>query len=80
MITPVKECAETLAFATEPVLGSLANVLAYMEQSAMLTSHTSNSLTNQQSPHQNPGHRPVMVKQYDMLPMEIKYGLLQVNR
>ncbi|XP_043286270.1 SCY1-like protein 2 isoform X2 [Venturia canescens] len=79
VITPVKECAETLAFATEPVLGSLANVLAYMEQSAMLTNQTSNSIANQQNPHQNPGHRPVMVKQYDMLAMEIKYGLIQIT-
>lgn len=26
---PVEECSETLAFATEPVLASLANVLAF---------------------------------------------------
>lgn len=31
LIHPVEETADTLAFATEPVLGSLANVLGYLE-------------------------------------------------
>lgn len=29
IIHPIEECSETLAFATEPVLASLANVLAF---------------------------------------------------
>lgn len=29
IIHPVEECSETLAFATEPVFASLANILAY---------------------------------------------------
>uniref|UniRef100_A0A1B0GQ39 Protein kinase domain-containing protein n=1 Tax=Phlebotomus papatasi TaxID=29031 RepID=A0A1B0GQ39_PHLPP len=29
VIHPVEECGETLAFATEPILASLANVLAF---------------------------------------------------
>jgi hypothetical protein len=28
----VEECSETLAFASEPVYGSLANILAYQEE------------------------------------------------
>lgn len=82
MINSVKECPETLAFATEPVLGSLANVLAYKEQLAASANQSTNSVPHQQhqNPHQNPSHRPVMIKQYDMLAMEIKYGLLQVKK
>ncbi|CAG5080868.1 Similar to Scyl2: SCY1-like protein 2 (Mus musculus) [Cotesia congregata] len=83
VIHPVKECAETLAFATEPVLGSLANVLAYREQAATAIPTAANPNSNyaagQQNPHQQPpGHRPILIKEYDMVPMEIKYGLLQV--
>ena len=78
--TGVKECAETLAFATEPVLASLANVLAYKEQLALAANRETNSMPHhQQNIHQNPSHRPVMIKPYDMLAMEIKYGLLQVK-
>ncbi|XP_011314045.1 SCY1-like protein 2 isoform X2 [Fopius arisanus] len=83
VIHPVKECSETLAFATEPVLGSLANVLAYVEQQAASnpnsTAHNANYHTGQ-NPHQHPpGHRPVLIKKYEMLAMEIKYGLLQIT-
>ncbi|KAF7988483.1 hypothetical protein HCN44_001056 [Aphidius gifuensis] len=81
----VKECSETLAFATEPVLGSLANVLAYREQQAAAaaiansTQQQNYNTGHQQNPgqHQQP-HRPVMIKKYDMVATEIKYGLLQI--
>ncbi|XP_015127259.1 SCY1-like protein 2 isoform X1 [Diachasma alloeum] len=89
VIHPVKECSETLAFATEPVLGSLANVLAYVEQQAAVaaansanssSAHPNANYHTGQNPHQNPpGHRPVLVKKYEMHAIEIKYGLLQIT-
>lgn len=87
----VKECTDTLAFATEPVLGSLANVLAYREQQATSAAasaaianssqqHNYNTGHHQQNPAQHQQqHRPVMIKKYDMVATEIKYGLLQVK-
>ncbi|KAK0090246.1 hypothetical protein PV325_001941 [Microctonus aethiopoides] len=85
IIHPVKECAETIAFATEPVLGSLANVLAYKEQQAAVqhppnnANSNTNYLTSQTNLQQPPNNRPVLVKKYDMVAMEIKYGLLQIT-
>ncbi|KAF7395478.1 hypothetical protein HZH68_009528 [Vespula germanica] len=65
----VEECPETLAFASEPVLASLANVLAYQEQQELINKQ--NTLSQ--------SHRPVYVKEYELLDIEIKYGLLQIT-
>ncbi|XP_024936571.1 SCY1-like protein 2 isoform X2 [Cephus cinctus] len=72
----VEECAETLAFASEPVLASLANVLAFEEQKANAMAQSS---TAQQQNAQTPSHRPVFSKEYEMLDIELKYGLLQIT-
>uniref|UniRef100_A0ABD2X8J5 Protein kinase domain-containing protein n=1 Tax=Trichogramma kaykai TaxID=54128 RepID=A0ABD2X8J5_9HYME len=130
VVHPVEECPETLAFASEPVLASLANVLAAEEQKqaalagqqqqhqgatsngGLLNNHhghqshghhhqqhqqqqqqhhqphqqhhqTSSQQQQQQYHHhhhhhqQQPSSRPVFAKEYDMLDIEIKYGLLQ---
>ncbi|KAJ8668715.1 hypothetical protein QAD02_010378 [Eretmocerus hayati] len=57
VIHGVEECPDTLAFASEPVLASLANVLAAEEQKIAM----------------------MQTAEYDMLDIEIKYGLLQVT-
>lgn len=84
----MEECSETLAFASEPVLASLANVLSYQEQkanaiaqqaSAASSTTATNAHVNPQSSHQGHNNRIVYSKEYEMLDMEIKYGLLQVR-
>ncbi|KAK2586480.1 hypothetical protein KPH14_010749 [Odynerus spinipes] len=65
----VEECPETLAFASEPVLASLANVLAYQEQQGIIGKQST----------QTQSHRPIYVKEYELLDIEIKYGLLQIT-
>ncbi|XP_076341084.1 SCY1-like protein 2 [Tachypleus tridentatus] len=56
---PIEESSYTLAFAAEPVTGSLANVLGYLEERL-------------------PQTLPSATKEYSFLPLEIKYGLLQL--
>ncbi|KAI4498141.1 hypothetical protein M0802_006627 [Mischocyttarus mexicanus] len=63
----VEECPETLAFASEPVLASLANVLAFQDQQELNRQNLSQS------------NRPCYVKDYELLDIEIKYGLLQIT-
>ncbi|XP_032668175.1 SCY1-like protein 2 isoform X1 [Odontomachus brunneus] len=75
----VEECADTLAFASEPVLASLANVLAYKEQLAnTLAAQSSTSMAKQNHPSAT-SHRSTFVKEYELLELEIKYGLLQIT-
>ncbi|XP_022258861.1 SCY1-like protein 2 isoform X1 [Limulus polyphemus] len=57
---PIEESSDTLAFATEPVFGSLANVLGCLEDRL-------------------PQNLPSAVREYNFLPIEIKYGLLQLT-
>ncbi|XP_043248550.1 SCY1-like protein 2 [Colletes gigas] len=74
----VEECADSLAFASEPVLASLANVLAYQEQQANSPGgQSASSLTKQNS--STTSHRTVYAKEYKLLDIEIKYGLLQIT-
>lgn len=75
----VEECADTLAFASEPVLASLANVLAYKEQVAnTLAAQSSAPMTKQNHPPAT-SYRSTFVKEYELLELEVKYGLLQVR-
>ncbi|XP_046472921.1 SCY1-like protein 2 [Neodiprion pinetum] len=69
----VEECSETLAFASEPVLASLANVLAFQEAAAIANAQSSTTT------QQNVQARPMYTKEYDMLDIELKYGLLQIT-
>ncbi|XP_061943452.1 SCY1-like protein 2 isoform X1 [Apis cerana] len=73
----VEECADSLAFASEPVLASLANVLAYQEQRANNVGQSSTNVTKQTS--STPSHRAPFTKEYELLDIEIKYGLLQIT-
>ncbi|XP_048505533.1 SCY1-like protein 2 isoform X2 [Athalia rosae] len=69
----VEECPETLAFASEPVLASLANVLAFQEAKSIANAQSSTTT------QQNVQARPVYTKEYEMLDIELKYGLLQIT-
>ncbi|XP_066586184.1 SCY1-like protein 2 isoform X2 [Prorops nasuta] len=73
----VEECPETLAFISEPILASLANVLAYQEQKANLNAQAATNVAKPTPP--TPSHRPVFIKEYELLDIEIRYGLLQVT-
>ncbi|KAG7211113.1 hypothetical protein KM043_010440 [Ampulex compressa] len=75
----VEECADTLAFASEPVLASLANVLAYQEQRAAAVGQQASSSSAAKQNASGPSHRPVYLKEYDLLDIEIKYGLVQIT-
>lgn len=79
VIHPVEECADTLAFATEPVYASLANILAYQEVGTMGPVAGPPS-TGASQPSQPPIiTRPYHAKEYNFLDIEFKYGLLQVR-
>ncbi|EFN75753.1 SCY1-like protein 2 [Harpegnathos saltator] len=76
----VEECADTLAFASEPVLASLANVLAYKEQLASnLAAQSSTSMAKQNHPPTTSHCRSTFVKEYELIELEVKYGLLQIT-
>ncbi|XP_031640158.1 SCY1-like protein 2 isoform X1 [Contarinia nasturtii] len=78
IIHPVEECPETLAFATEPIFASLANILAYQEScSTVQTGPPSTGASHIQPPGQI--QRPAHAKEYSFLDMELRYGLLQIT-
>lgn len=62
-----EECQETLAFATESVACSLSNVFA----SRQMEQPSDTAATKEK---ENPG----LLVNYNFLPIELKYGLLQV--
>lgn len=73
VLHPIEECADTLAFASEPVFGSLANILAYQESSGNQTGTLTTGTTQQ------PTQRPLHAREYNFLDIEYKYGILQVR-
>lgn len=73
VLHPIEECADTLAFASEPVFGSLANILAYQET----TGNQTGTFTSGNVPQ--PTQRPPHAREYNFLDIEYKYGILQVN-
>lgn len=73
VLHPIEECSETLAFASEPVFASLANILAFQENNSNQIS-TPPGLT-QQSATQKPNY----AREYQFLDIEYKYGILQVS-
>lgn len=70
MLHNIEECDNTLAFASEPVYASLANIFAFQE-----------AVTTTSSPGgtQQPMKPGVMQREYNFLDIEHKYGLLQVG-
>lgn len=92
IIHPVEESADTLAFATEPILASLANILAWQEfraavqmanQAAAAAQAQSGgqpqSQQQQMAQQAQQPQRPPHAKEYMFLDIELKYGLLQVS-
>lgn len=73
VLHPVEECNETLAFASEPVLASLANVLAFQESGG------GGGPPSMGASQQTAGTRPAHAREYNFLDIELKYGLLQVS-
>ncbi|XP_055536695.1 SCY1-like protein 2 isoform X5 [Wyeomyia smithii] len=74
----VEESSETLSFATEPVIASLANVLAYQESAGMVPGPPSTG-ASQQLQNSSPSNRPTHAKEYTFLDIELKYGILQIT-
>lgn len=72
VLHPIEECADTLAFASEPVYASLANILAYHETGN--TTHGGITAVSTQQPNPRPAH----AREYSFLDIEYKYGILQV--
>ncbi|XP_050419612.1 SCY1-like protein 2 isoform X4 [Adelges cooleyi] len=76
VVHSVEDCNETLAFAAEPVIASLANILAYQASvggrsgsgpPSTGASHTTSALP-----------RPAHAREYNFLDFEIKYGIRQI--
>ncbi|CAH2005342.1 unnamed protein product [Acanthoscelides obtectus] len=75
----IEECAETLAFATEAVFASLANILAFQEAQAhaQMNPGQPGQQTGQQTARQLPP--TAFPREYNFLDMEYKYGILQIT-
>ncbi|KAJ3660407.1 hypothetical protein Zmor_004857 [Zophobas morio] len=73
VLHPIEECAETLAFASEPVFASLANILAHQEGSGNHGGITATGASQQ------PAVRSAYAREYNFLDIEYKYGILQVS-
>lgn len=71
MLHSIEECENTLAFASEPVYASLANIFAAQE-AVVATSSPGGT----QQPPPKPG---LIQREYNFLDIEHKYGLLQVT-
>lgn len=79
VVHSVEDCNETLAFAAEPVIASLANILAYQASVGGRTvngppSTGASIITTTAMP------RPAHAREYNFLDFEIKYGIRQVSR
>ncbi|XP_039287432.1 SCY1-like protein 2 [Nilaparvata lugens] len=79
VLHPVEESSDTLAFASEPVLASLANILAF-HQDAPSTAHApATGASSQTSASNHPPPQPPHAKDYQFLDIELKYGILQIT-
>lgn len=78
LIHPLEENTETMAYATEPVLGSLANAIgnAFFKTICYVITHTLLTGYLEERLQQNVRSS---VRHYSFLEFEVKYGLLQVN-
>ncbi|CAD7082852.1 unnamed protein product [Hermetia illucens] len=79
IIHPIEECPDTLAFATEPILASLANVLAFQESACGLMSGPPSTGASNVGPQQTVTQRPAHAREYSFLDIELKYGILQIT-
>jgi SCY1-like protein 2 len=81
----IEESQESLAFATEPVMVSLANVMAARQEGADKASDKPSANSTGQDGSSSGGTQVketvnYIAKDYDFLDIELKYGLLQVRR
>lgn len=86
VLHPIEECADTLAFASERVYASLANILAYQHehyqnQSMGMQGQLGTGGTNVlgQQPPPSPRAQHSITREYHFLDIEYKYGLLQIT-
>ncbi|XP_058065791.1 SCY1-like protein 2 [Anopheles bellator] len=75
----VEESSETLSFATEPIIASLANILAYHEAGGIITGPPITGASGQHCPNSMSANRPAHAKEYTFLDIELKYGILQIT-
>ncbi|XP_055845977.1 SCY1-like protein 2 isoform X3 [Episyrphus balteatus] len=78
LLHTVEECSDTLAFATEPILASLANILAYQE-AGTYGPVTGPPSTGASQPTVPVVQRPAHAREYNFLDIELKYGILQLT-
>ncbi|XP_068083856.1 SCY1-like protein 2 [Anabrus simplex] len=79
VLHPVEECSETLAFASEPVLASLANVLAFQECGGGGGAGPPSTGASQQTQPASAPRPPPHAREYHFLDIELKYGILQIT-
>ncbi|XP_077302425.1 SCY1-like protein bma [Arctopsyche grandis] len=72
----VEECADTLAFATEPIMTSLANILAFQAGGAPIVGPP---VTGASVPPGSPSIKPQYAKEHHFIDLELRYGLLQIT-
>uniref|UniRef100_A0A1I8NLZ2 Protein kinase domain-containing protein n=1 Tax=Stomoxys calcitrans TaxID=35570 RepID=A0A1I8NLZ2_STOCA len=77
VIHTVEESSDTLAFATEPVMASLANILAYHTYENVMQANSGSNQNAQPSSPSMP-QRPAHAKEYTFLDIELKCGFLQL--
>ncbi|XP_044733350.1 SCY1-like protein 2 [Chrysoperla carnea] len=77
ILHPIEECSDTLAFVTEPVLASLANILAYQDSAGIGPGGAPSTGASHQN--QGPTPKPTHAKEYNFLDIELKYGILQIT-
>ncbi|XP_049819933.1 SCY1-like protein 2 isoform X2 [Aethina tumida] len=73
VLHPIEECSETLAFASEAVYSSLANILAFHQEA-----HSNHGGINPMQAQQ-PTPKPMFAREYNFLDIEYKYGILQIT-
>ncbi|CAH2103813.1 unnamed protein product [Euphydryas editha] len=87
IIHSLEETHHTLAFASECVLGSLHNILAWHESSPIppggqfpVMPHpiSLGPPTAQMMPPQPPTQRPPFAREYHFMDIELRFGLLQI--
>lgn len=79
VIHPIEECNETLAFASEPVFASLANILAFQDAGGGGNIGPPATGASQHNQPQNQPRPPPHAREYHFLDIELKYGILQVS-
>ncbi|XP_046394764.1 SCY1-like protein 2 isoform X2 [Ischnura elegans] len=83
VLHPVEECSETIAFAAEPVLSSLSNILSWplaQGQAAGGSSTPGSGGTKSGTMEEKaPPPPPPFAREYRFLDIEFKYGILQIT-